>query len=70
MTLPHDTARCHGRISSSTLPGPVAVTTNVGQAECVRCLRRTAGPAPEPAQTAWMAPPTFSAGRCPQRIAP
>ena len=43
MTLPYYYAHCHGRMVTQKIPGTVtAVTISHGQAECVRCLRRTA----------------------------
>lgn len=39
MTLPHDVARCPGRITHRPLGSiaDVRVTSNAGHSECVRC---------------------------------
>ncbi len=67
--LPHDTARCPGRITNRQL-GQIAgvrVTSSMGHSECVRCRRREPG-APD---YQWhMSPPAFVDGKCPERIAP
>ena len=44
MKLSNDTARCNGRIVQQQIPSPqTAITISHGQAQCVQCLRRTAG---------------------------
>lgn len=56
--------RCDGRITTS--PSGFG-TVSVGQAECLRCLRRTA----ERGEYVWlMEPPQFVDGKCPSRIEP
>ena len=66
MNLPYYYARCHGRMVTQKIPGTVtAVTISHGQAECVRCLRRTA----ERPEYVWMMePPQRVDGRCPMRL--
>ena len=64
-TLPDDIARCNGRIVSQ--PNGSGTTT-VGQAECVRCLRRTA-PRDIARTYSFIAPPAFVGGVCNQRKA-
>lgn len=72
MTLPHDTARCEGRITHRPLGqvGGVRITSNVGHSECWRCRRREASTASPGAPQPHITPPPFVGGRCPQRIAP
>ena len=68
MTLPYDYARCTGRIVTQKIPGQTtAITISHGQAQCVQCLRRTAG---RGEHVLMMEPPQFVDGRCPMRIAP
>ena len=63
MTLPYDYARCEGRMATSSHAfGSIAV----GQAECVRCQRRTSPPSPY--RQSYIMPPQFIDGRCPMRI--
>ena len=66
MSPPYYYARCHGRMVTQKIPGTVtAVTISHGQAECVRCLRRTA----ERSEYVWMMePPQRVDGRCPMRL--
>lgn len=60
--LSNDVARCDGRITTS--PSGFG-TVSVGQAECLRCLRRTA----ERSEYArMMEPPQRVDGRCPMRL--
>ena len=69
MTLPHDIARCPGRIAHRPL-GSIAgvrVTSNAGHSECVRCRRREPGSTDHQTH---MEPPVFVGGKCPQRIEP
>lgn len=60
--LSSDVTRCNGRITTS----PTGFgTISVGQAECLRCLRRTA----ERSEYVWMMePPARVAGRCLMRL--
>lgn len=59
-----DITRCDGRITTS--PSGFG-TVSVGQAECLRCLRRTS----ERGEHVWlMEPPQFVDGKCPSRIEP
>ena len=64
--LPYDYARCMGHIY--TMPG-VMGTLTMGQAECVRCLRRTEPGNPDGPQS-HIKPPEFVDGKCPSRIGP
>ena len=60
--LSNDVARCDGRITTN--PSGFG-TVSVGQAECLRCLRRTAGRS----EYVWMMePPQRVDGRCPMRL--
>lgn len=69
MTLPHDIARCEGRMTNrAAAAGPIAAALfpdNVLASECVRCRRREPG-APE--RQPYMTPPAFVGGKCPERI--
>ena len=60
-----DVTRCDGRITTNP---PGFGTVSVGQAECVRCLRRTSPGRPEGQE--FMEPPQFVAGRCSMLIDP
>ena len=57
--LLNDVTRCDGRITTS--PSGFG-TVSVGQAECLRCLRRTSPGGPD------MEPPQQVDGKCPSRI--
>ena len=69
MSLPYDIARCEGKIASRSLGqiASVRVTSNAGHSECVRCRRREPG---NPDHQAYMSPPAFVGGKCPERIEP
>ena len=63
--LLNDVARCDGRITTN----PTGFgTISVGQAECVRCLRRTSPGRPE--EPKFVEPPPLVDGKCPKREAP
>ena len=69
MTLPHDIARCPGRIRNRTT-GPIASALfpdNVRSRECVKCRRREPG---HPDHQTHMEPPVFVGGKCPMRLEP
>ena len=71
MSLPYDYARCHGRMVKQNIPGTVtAVTISHGQAECVRCLRRTSPGSPDGPQPKFVELPPLVDGKCPKREAP
>ena len=66
MNISNDDARCNGRIVQQKIPGQqTAITISHGQAQCVQCLRRTAG---RGEHVLMMEPPQFVDGKCPMRI--
>ena len=69
MNLPHDTARCPGRITETyqVHDNGMFGTTTTYHSECVRCRRRE----PAAPDYQWhMGPPVFVDGKCPMRIEP
>lgn len=71
MNLPYYYARCAGWIVQQKIPGKTtAVTVSHGQAECVRCLRRTSPGRPDGPQPKFVELPPFVDGKCPKREAP
>lgn len=69
MTLPHDIARCTGRMATRATPGAPAISISIGHVECLACQRHTNPGRPDRPQT-MMGPPPFERGHCPERIAP
>lgn len=68
MNLSNDTARCNGRIVQQKIPSPqTAITISHGQAQCLRCLRRTSE---RGEHVLMMESPQFVDGKCPSRIEP
>ena len=62
-----DVTRCDGRITTNP---PGFGTVSVGQAECVRCLRRTSPGRPDGPQPKFVEPPPLVDGKCQKREAP